>query len=606
MWLVVSHNIITFDFPFFHFPQPDQIPQDEHVLVSRYIADPLCIDGHKCDIRLYVAVTSFDPLLIYLYEEGLVRLATVKYEKNSDNLWNPCMHLCNYSINKYHSDYIKATASCEDVGHKWTFSALLRHLKNQGCDTADVMANIEDVIIKSIFACSQSIVSGCRMFVPNNNNCFELYGFDILIDDTLKPWLLEINLSPSLGIDTPLDTKVKASLLADLLTLVGLPAMTNFDRQTCDSKWNQFRTLSRRAMSSEHLSSTSNKKGPTVKHLSAEEQRIVRNARAQYARKGGFVRIFPTEDSMHKYGSYLDPGSGIPISTSVLGMNSCLMIIPHNFNMMLFTQLFSSKGRVNTNGKLSDRMKQYERTLEADSIINLVSPTMENKCRDEARRLRKEVRSLIESGNEMSQLQARRAFFQYMDCVLRRLTQDPKSQHEKLILKFITRSSVKTPNFIKNSYSQNIIGKDRSAMISKLLADYLEVYCKDTDAFLDSYQRYGMIPMQTFDEFLNHAQESDLESILTLHTNLTQKLPFLYNRGSGQPTVPPIPTGSYGFLKALPNMAPNVFNRELARIENYYRSLSNDRNEPVEKGVTKVSLKPLRKRSSSQTTIHKS
>lgn len=575
------------------------------MLVSKYIADPLCIDGHKCDIRLYVAVTSFDPLLIYLYEEGLVRLATVKYEKNTDNLWNPCMHLCNYSINKYHSDYIKATSSCEDIGHKWTFSALLRHLKNQGCDTSEVMVNIEDLIIKSIFACSQSIVSGCRMFVPNGNNCFELYGFDILIDDTLKPWLLEVNLSPSLGIDTPLDTKVKASLMTDLLTLVGLPALSKFDRQACDSKWNRFKTLSRRAISSEYLSNSS-KKGSTIKHLTAEELRIIRNTRSQYARKGGFVRIFPSDNSMQKYGLYLDPLTGVPISTtSLLGTSSCGMIIPHNYNQMLFAQLYSTKSRTCVIGKLSDRMKQYERTLDTDPIMNLASPTMDKKCGDEAHRLRKEIRNLIENGNEMSQLQARRAFLQYMECVLRRLIQEPKTQHEKLILKFITRSSVsiKTPNFIKNAYSQNIIGKDRSAMISKLLADYLEAYYKDTDVYVDTYQRFGMIPIQTFDNFLSHAQEADLESILTLHTNLTQKLPFLYNRVSpGQPSVPPIPTGSYGFLKALPSMAPNVFNKELARIDNFYRSLKNDRNESTEKGVTKVSMKPLRKRNSSQTS----
>lgn len=62
---------------------PDEIlshiSSDEQVVVSRYITDPLCIDGHKCDIRLYVGVTSFDPLIIYLYEEGLVRIATVQY-----------------------------------------------------------------------------------------------------------------------------------------------------------------------------------------------------------------------------------------------------------------------------------------------------------------------------------------------------------------------------------------------------------------------------------------------------------------------------------------------------------------------------------------------
>ena len=39
----------------------------------------------------------------------LARFATVKYDHTGKNLWNPCMHLCNYSINKYHSDYIKSS-----------------------------------------------------------------------------------------------------------------------------------------------------------------------------------------------------------------------------------------------------------------------------------------------------------------------------------------------------------------------------------------------------------------------------------------------------------------------------------------------------------------
>lgn len=53
----------------------------------------------------------------------------------------------------------------------------------------------------------------------------ELYGFDILLDETFKPWLLEINLSPSLGCDSALDARLKSSLLADTLTLVGIPAV---------------------------------------------------------------------------------------------------------------------------------------------------------------------------------------------------------------------------------------------------------------------------------------------------------------------------------------------------------------------------------------------
>lgn len=113
----------------------------------------------------------------------------------------------------------------ENVGHKWTLSALLRHLKSQGRDTLQLMASIEDIVVKAILASANSVITACQMFVPNQNNCFELFGFDILIDEKLKPWLLEVNLSPSLGCDTPLDMRLKSAMLADLLTLVGLPAV---------------------------------------------------------------------------------------------------------------------------------------------------------------------------------------------------------------------------------------------------------------------------------------------------------------------------------------------------------------------------------------------
>ena len=73
-----------------------QVPLDEPMVVAKYIDNPLLVNGHKWDLRLYVAVTSYDPLCIYLYEEGLVRFATVRYDSSGKNLWNPCMHLCNY------------------------------------------------------------------------------------------------------------------------------------------------------------------------------------------------------------------------------------------------------------------------------------------------------------------------------------------------------------------------------------------------------------------------------------------------------------------------------------------------------------------------------
>lgn len=53
--------------------KPDQVPLDDNLVVSKYVTNPLLIEGYKFDLRMYVAVTSFDPLVIYLYEEGLTR-----------------------------------------------------------------------------------------------------------------------------------------------------------------------------------------------------------------------------------------------------------------------------------------------------------------------------------------------------------------------------------------------------------------------------------------------------------------------------------------------------------------------------------------------------
>ena len=62
---------------------------------------------------------------------------------------------------------------------------------------------------------------GLRPF-EHRNNYFEIYGFDILIDHKLKPWLIEVNICPSLSSSSPLDRRIKTSLISDTLNLLGL------------------------------------------------------------------------------------------------------------------------------------------------------------------------------------------------------------------------------------------------------------------------------------------------------------------------------------------------------------------------------------------------
>lgn len=58
------------------------------------------INGKKFDMRMYVLVTSFHPLRVYLYNEGLARFATEQYSNDPNILKNKFVHLTNFSINK--------------------------------------------------------------------------------------------------------------------------------------------------------------------------------------------------------------------------------------------------------------------------------------------------------------------------------------------------------------------------------------------------------------------------------------------------------------------------------------------------------------------------
>lgn len=108
-----------------------QIPKKKSVIVQEYLSRPLLIGGSKFDLRLYVFVTSFNPLRIYLYPDGLVRFATVKYNDDINNLSDRFMHLTNYSVNKSSNTYEKNENADSCNGHKWTLKTLWSYLEKE-------------------------------------------------------------------------------------------------------------------------------------------------------------------------------------------------------------------------------------------------------------------------------------------------------------------------------------------------------------------------------------------------------------------------------------------------------------------------------------------
>lgn len=85
-------------------------------------------------------------------------------------------------------------------------------------------SRIYDVILKSILSVEPQLYSTMQKIQGKStkSNCFELLGYDIMLDSQLNPWVLEVNLAPSLTADSPLDFHIKSNLVIDIFNLVGI------------------------------------------------------------------------------------------------------------------------------------------------------------------------------------------------------------------------------------------------------------------------------------------------------------------------------------------------------------------------------------------------
>lgn len=196
----------------------------EHMICQLYLHRPLLIDGFKFDLRVYALVTSIDPLRVYVYNEGLARFATSPYkEPKGHNTTNMYMHLTNYSVNKHSRTYSKD----DELGSKRKFSTLNRILSAEGYDIVTLWNNIDDVVIKTVISAWPVLRHNYNASFPTHditNACFEILGVDILIDQNLKPWLLEVNHSPSFHTDGAVDKEVKYALIRDTFTMLNVKA----------------------------------------------------------------------------------------------------------------------------------------------------------------------------------------------------------------------------------------------------------------------------------------------------------------------------------------------------------------------------------------------
>ncbi|UYV75250.1 TTLL1 [Cordylochernes scorpioides] len=193
----------------------------ESYVISRYIDNPLLIGGKKFDLRIYILVTSFRPLKVYIYKLGFCRFCQVKYSCSVSELDNMFVHLTNVSIQKQGDEYNSVH------GGKWTIQNLQLYLEGtRGKEVTDkLFENINWLILHSLRAVASVMVC--------DRHCFECYGYDIIISNDLKPWLIEVNASPSLTATTANDRVMKHKLINDIFNIM-CP-----NNEVPDVKWNR-------------------------------------------------------------------------------------------------------------------------------------------------------------------------------------------------------------------------------------------------------------------------------------------------------------------------------------------------------------------------------
>jgi len=183
----------------------------DNYVAQRYIANPYCVGGRKFDIRLYVLVLSFRPLRAYLYREGFARFTSVRYTRDKASLNDHMVHLTNHSVQKRDARY-----DAEKCDLRWNVRSLRQYIASKhGTATSDALiVNITELILRSL-----------RSVVPvmiNDRHCFELYGYDVMLDEDLRPWLIEVNASPSMSVDSAGDRALKTALFQDVLNVVDM------------------------------------------------------------------------------------------------------------------------------------------------------------------------------------------------------------------------------------------------------------------------------------------------------------------------------------------------------------------------------------------------
>ena len=183
-------------------------PIEGDYIAQEYLESYL-YNEYKFDLRIYVLIVSIFPLQICVFRDGLARFCSEPYKNGT-----AFSRITNVGLNKTHEN-----VKIEEISQ--LLSEFFPKLHSLGINTEKIWREIDSCIILAILSSykylSEAVKNQCPPLIYNR--CFQIFGFDILLDPELHPHLLEVNFRPSLGFYRPKERRMKEKMLREALEI---------------------------------------------------------------------------------------------------------------------------------------------------------------------------------------------------------------------------------------------------------------------------------------------------------------------------------------------------------------------------------------------------
>ena len=196
----------------------------KNYLITKYLHNPHLIKGYKYDLRFHGLVSTIKPIKLYLYNEGLVRIASEKYHFNMKQKQDKYSYLTNLYINKKNKNkfiYPKNVKNMED-SNLWNLETYRKYCARNNINYDKLNNEIADIFIKMMLSVREKLIKEIEDNNLESSNFYHLIGFDIILDENLKPYLLEANRRCGFRADNDAEKYYTFNIIADTLNIIGI------------------------------------------------------------------------------------------------------------------------------------------------------------------------------------------------------------------------------------------------------------------------------------------------------------------------------------------------------------------------------------------------